>query len=120
MAGATSWNSELPSGRNPFWIKDEALAELGLHAGQAVGVDTQAEPADGELVLAEVETDELADRLVRRYRLETGTGLTILSAPGAADLRLTPEQVLVLGVIRSRVRFARAADGIPRVVEEPL
>ena len=38
-AGAFSWNSELPSGRNPFWIRDEALNGLGLHPGDAVSVD---------------------------------------------------------------------------------
>ena len=68
MSSATSWNSELPSGRNPFWIKDEALADLGLHVGDAVSVDTRREPEEGELTLLEVETDELSDRLVRRFR----------------------------------------------------
>ena len=34
--GAFSWNSELPSGRNPFWIRDEALSGIGLHAGEVI------------------------------------------------------------------------------------
>src|SRR5207253_1126394 len=80
MSGATSWNSELPSGRNPFWIKDEALADLGLHVGDAVSVDTRREPADGELALVEVETDDLADRLVRRYFAEAGDRVRLVAA----------------------------------------
>ena len=63
MSGVTSWASELPSGHNPFWIKDEALADLDLHPGQAVGIDTRREPVDGDLVLAEVELEELIDRV---------------------------------------------------------
>ena len=66
-AGAFSWNSELPSGHNPFWIRDEGLAGLGLHRGDAVSVDTRAEPQDGDLVVAEAEVDGDSQRLARRY-----------------------------------------------------
>ena len=122
MSGATSWNSELPSGRNPFWIKDEALAGLGLHAGDAVSVDTRAEPAAGDLVLVEVETDELADRLVRRLELDQGTGSTRFSAPNGdyPDLLLASDQFIVLGVVRGRVRFETADEDSVRVIEEAL
>jgi len=65
--GAYSWNSELPSGHNPFWIRDEALSGLGLHAGDAVSVDTRAEPRDGDLVVAEVERQDDSQRTARRY-----------------------------------------------------
>ena len=122
MSGVTSWASELPSGHNPFWIKDEALADLGLHAGQAVGVDTRREPADGDLVLAEIELEDLADRLVRRYQHRPGDDLIHLRAAGAGydDLALAPEQVLVLGVVSSRVRFEPLDDGQLRAIETPL
>jgi SOS-response transcriptional repressor LexA len=121
MSGVTSWNSELPSGRNPFWIKDESLATLGLHAGDVVGVDTRREPSDGDLALVEVETDELADRLVRRYFAAGPDGVRLV-APGAdqPELRLAPDQLIVLGVVCSRVRFETGGGQDVRVVEEPL
>jgi SOS-response transcriptional repressor LexA len=119
---ATSWNSELPSGRNPFWIKDEALAGLGLHAGDAVSVDTRREPADGDLVLVEVETDELADRLVRRYYAQEAEQQVRLVAahPEAPDLWISVDQLIVLGVVSGRVRIETTAGQDVRVVESPL
>lgn len=121
MSGVTSWASELPSGRNPFWIKDEALADLGLHAGDAVGVDTAANPEPGDLVLAEVETDDLADRLVRRYLAEPdGSRVRLLAASTAfPELVLEPDQLIILGVVRSRVRFESGSTGV-QVSETPL
>ena len=116
-AGAYSWNSELPSGRNPFWIRDEALAGLGLHAGDAVSVDTRAEPRNGDLVVVEVDLDGDSLRTARRFfaaadrvRLESvGDPVDILDLP--------VEEVMVMGVIAARVRFS--PDG-NEVVEEPL
>jgi SOS-response transcriptional repressor LexA len=70
--GAFSWNSELPSGRNPYWIRDEALSGLGLHSGDAVSVDTRAEPRDGDLVVVEVELDDDSLRTARRYFASAG------------------------------------------------
>lgn len=121
MSGATSWNSELPSGHNPFWIKDEALAGLGLHVGDAVGIDTRHEPADGDLVLVEVETEDLADRLVRRYHPD-GPGRVRLVAPGsdAPELRLGEDELIVLGVVAGRVRFEPSGGEAVRVIEEPI
>ena len=121
MSGVTSWNSELPSGHNPFWIKDDALAALGLRAGDAVGVDTRRDPLDGDLVLVEVETDELSDRLVRRYYAD-GPDRVRLVAPGSggSDLVLTEDQLIVLGVVSSRVRFEPTGDEEMRVIEEPI
>jgi SOS-response transcriptional repressor LexA len=118
---ATSWNSELPSGRNPFWIKDEALASLGLHAGDAVSVDTRREAVAGDLVLVEIETDELTDRLVRRYVPEDEHGEVRLLAAGPElpELRLRPEQLMVLGVVCGRVRFEPVGEAV-RVVESEL
>jgi SOS-response transcriptional repressor LexA len=122
VSGVTSWASELPSGHNPFWLKDEALADLGLHAGQAVGVDTRREPVDGDLVLAEIELDDLADRLVRRFQPLPGDDLVRLRAagPGYPDLTLASDQLLVLGVVCSRIRFEAVAGGPPRAIETPL
>jgi SOS-response transcriptional repressor LexA len=111
---AYSWNSELPSGRNPFWIRDEALAGLGLHAGDAVSVDTCANPCDGDLVVAEVDLDGDPLRLARRYfarddeiRLE-GVGASV------EPIETSAENVMVLGVVVGRLRFR------PEPVEEPL
>ena len=118
---ATSWNSELPSGRNPFWIKDEALARLGLHTGDAVSVDTRTEPADGDLALVEIETDELTDRLVRRYFVEADGAVRLAAANSEfPELRPQPDQMMVLGVVRSRVRFEATAAEAVRVIEEPI
>ena len=121
--GAFSWNSELPSGHNPFWIRDEGLAGLGLHEGDAVSVDTWTEPRDGDLVVAEADVagDGDARRLARRYfaagsqvRLEpVGEG-----AGGDVDvLELGPESVIIMGVIAGRLRFV--SQGNPPI-EEPL
>jgi SOS-response transcriptional repressor LexA len=117
VPGAYSWNSELPSGRNPFWMRDEALAGLGLHAGDAVSVDTRTEPRDGDLVVVEAEMDGDSLRTARRYfvagdrvRLE-GVG------EGVEALELPADSVMVMGVIAARLRFA-PGGGEP--VEEPL
>jgi SOS-response transcriptional repressor LexA len=117
--GAFSWNSELPSGRNPFWIRDEALAGLGLHPGDAVSVDTRAEPQDGDLVVVEVELEDDSLRTARRY-FSSGDRVR-LEPVGAAEemqtIELPAEQVIVMGIIAARLHFA--TDGAAPV-EEPL
>ena len=115
--GAFSWNSELPSGRNPFWIRDEALAGLGLHAGDAVSVDTRAEVRDGDLVVVEVELDGDSVRTARRY-FTAGDRVRLEGAgEGVEPLDLAADSVMVMGVIAARLRF-RDEDEPP--VEEPL
>jgi SOS-response transcriptional repressor LexA len=110
---AFSWNSELASGHNPFRIRDDALAGLGLHPGDTVAVDTNAQPVDGDLVVAEAEIEGDSLRLARRYSL-SGDCIRLESADGAA-LVLPADSVIVLGVISARVRFDGAA-----ATEEPL
>jgi len=115
--GAFSWNSELPSGRNPFWIRDEALAGVGLHAGDAVSVDTRAEPSNGDLVVADAEVDGDSQRLARRY-LSLGDQVRLEGTGQAFDvLELSADSVIVMGVIVGRLHFS---DGGAQVVEEPL
>ncbi len=118
-AGAFSWNSELPSGRSPFWIRDEALAGVGLHPGDAVSVDTRAEPRDGDLVVVEVELDGDSQRLARRYAQLRDLDQIRLDPVGGAlpPLELPSEQVMVMGVIVGRLRFE---EGGARVLEEPI
>jgi SOS-response transcriptional repressor LexA len=112
---AYSWNSELPSGRNPFWIRDEALSGLGLHAGDAVSVDTRAEPRDGDLVVVEVEVDGDSQRLARRY-LTVGDRIRLEPIGGPAEpLEIEPEEMIVMGVIAARLTFE---GDTPR--EDPL
>src|SRR4030081_2948127 len=91
--GAFSWNSELPSGRNPFWIRDEALAGVGLHTGDAVSVDTGAEPRDGDLVVVDAEVDGDSVRLARRY---FAVGDEIHLEPQGVDTQAAAVDVLVL------------------------
>src|SRR3977135_4317492 len=96
--GAFSWNSELPSGRNPFWIRDEALSGLGLHPGDAVSVDTSAEPRNGDLVVVEAEIDGDSLRIARRY-FATGDQVRLEPDGGAeATLELPAEDLIVMGV----------------------
>ena len=104
--GAFSWNSELPSGRNPFWIRDEALSGLGLHAGDAVSVDTRVEPIDGDSL-----------RIARRYFAESDHVRLEPDHPGAETLELPAEDIIVLGVVVARVRISPSGD---HVTEEPL
>jgi SOS-response transcriptional repressor LexA len=112
---AYSWNSELPSGRNPFWIRDDALAGVGLHPGDAVSVDTRAEPQDGDLVVVEVEIDGDSQRLARRYTV-AGDNVRLEPVGGEAEpLEVPSDSVIVMGVIAARVRFE--AD---TASEEPL
>ncbi len=116
---AFSWNSELPSGRNPFWIRDEALAGLGLHVGDAVSVDTRAEPNSGDLVVVEVEIEDDSLRTARRYvrRSDEMVRLEPVGAPDEVEpLELPAESVMVMGVIAARLRLQ--PDGAP--VEEPI
>jgi SOS-response transcriptional repressor LexA len=116
---AYSWNSELPSGRNPFWIRDEALAGLGLQPGDAVSVDTRAEPHDGDLVVVEVEVDGDSQRLARRYVQidETHVRLEPVGGQEEKPLEVAAESLIVMGVIAARVRFE---DGGRRAIEEPI
>ena len=116
--GTFSWNSELPSGHNPYWIRDEALAGLGLHPGDAVSVDTRAEPSDGDLVVAEVELDDDSLRTARRYFLR-GERIRLEAVGEPLEpIELPAEQIMVMGVIVARVRLATDAAEPP--TEEPL
>src|SRR5437660_425086 len=104
-SGAFSWNSELPSGRNPYWIRDEALSGLNLHAGDAVSVDTQAEPRDGDLVVAEVELDDDSLRTARRY-FRTGENVRLEAVGEPVEpIELPADQVIIMGVVVARLRF---------------
>jgi SOS-response transcriptional repressor LexA len=114
--GAFSWNSELPSGRNPFWIRDAALSGVGLMPGDAVSVDTRAEPRDGDLVVVEVEIDGDSQRLARRYSSDGATVRLESVGDVSGTLELPAYQVIVMGVINGRVRFSDADTPI----EEPL
>jgi SOS-response transcriptional repressor LexA len=105
----------LPSGRNPYWIRDEALAGLGLHVGDAVSVDTRAEPRDGDLVVIEVELEDDSLRTARRY-FSDGQRIRLEGDDGE-PLEVDADQAIVMGVIVARLRFA-ADGGSPR--EEPL
>jgi SOS-response transcriptional repressor LexA len=116
--GAFSWNSELPSGRNPFWIRDESLAGLDLHSGDAVSVDTQADPADGDLVVVDVELEDDSVRTARRFFHAPDDRVRLEPVGDAAEsLELPAESVIVMGVIRGRLRFA-SDQAAP--TEEPL
>jgi SOS-response transcriptional repressor LexA len=115
-AGAYSWNSELPSGRNPFWMRDEALAGLGLHTGDAVSVDTRVEARDGDLVVVEAEVDGDSLRTARRY-FAVGDQVRLEAVGEGIDpLELPADSVIIMGVIAARLTFA--ASGEP--IEEPL
>jgi SOS-response transcriptional repressor LexA len=115
---AYSWNSELPSGRNPFWIRDEALSGLGLHPGDAVSVDTRADPRDGDLVVAEVELDDDSLRTARRYFLR-GERIRLEAVSESMEpIELPTEQVIIMGVIAARLRLSSDAAEPP--IEEPL
>jgi len=116
-AGAFSWNSELPSGRNPFWIRDEALSGLGLHPGDAVSVDTRAEPTNGDLVVVEAEIDGDSLRIARRYFAEADHVRLEPDNPAEATLELPAENIIVMGVIVARVRISPTGD---HITEEPL
>ena len=116
-AGAFSWNSELPSGRNPFWIRDDALSGLGLHPGDAVSVDTRAEPRDGDLVVVEAEVDGDSLRLARRYFAD---GDQVRLEPVGAEvaaLVVPAENIIVMGIIVARVHISPTGD---QVTEESL
>jgi SOS-response transcriptional repressor LexA len=115
--GAFSWNSELPSGRNPYWIRDEALSGLGLHSGDAVSVDTRAEPRDGDLVVVDVELDDDSLRTARRYFASAGRVRLEAVGEPLEPIELGPEQVMVMGVIAARLRFSAEASSPS---EEPL
>jgi SOS-response transcriptional repressor LexA len=112
---AYSWNSELPSGHNPFWIRDEALSGLRLHTGDAVSVDTRAEARTGDLVVVELEVDGDSVRMARRY-IESGERIRLESVGDDAEVVEAPaDQVIIMGVIAGRLRF----NG-DEAVEEPL
>ena len=115
--GAFSWNSELPSGRNPFWMRDEALAGLGLHTGDAVSVDTRVEARDGDLVVVEAEVDGDSLRTARRYFARDDQVRLEAVGEGIAPLELPADSVIIMGVIAARLNFP-PGGGSP--TEEPL
>ena len=107
----------MPSGRNPFWIRDEALSGIGLHAGDAVSIDTRVEPSNGDLVVVEAEVDGDSLRLARRYS-SIGDQVRLEGIGEAVEpLELSAESVIVMGVIVGRLRFSA---GGAQVIEEPL
>jgi SOS-response transcriptional repressor LexA len=111
-SGAFSWNSELPNGRSPFWIRDDALASLGLHVGDAVSVDTSVNPRDGDLVVVEAEVDGDSLRLARRL-FHDGQRLRLEAAGDADDreiLEIDADAVIVMGVIVARLQFSANHD----------
>ena len=111
-SGAFSWNSELPNGRSPFWIRDDALASLGLHVGDAVSVDTSVEPRDGDFVVVEAEVDGDSLRLARRL-FHDGQQLRLEAAGDADDreiLEIDADAVIVMGVIVARLKFSANGD----------
>jgi SOS-response transcriptional repressor LexA len=116
-SGAFSWNSELPSGRSPFWVTDDALSGLGLHKGDAVSVDTRAEPQDGDFVVVEAEVDDDSRRIARRY-FAVGNRIRLEAIDGGTEVLDLPEDsVIVMGVIAARLRFSASGD---MAIEEPL
>jgi SOS-response transcriptional repressor LexA len=117
VGGAFSWNSELPSGRNPFWVRDEALSGVGLHVGDAVSVDTRAEPRDGDLVVVEAEVEGDSLRTARRYFAEGDRLRLEAVADGIEPLELPADAVIIMGVIVARLQFSAQGD---QVNEEPL
>ena len=70
-------------------------------------------------MLVEVETDELSDRLVRRYFATPDEVRLAAENPAYSDLVLMPDQLLVLGVVRTKVRFEEQGQAV-RVVEQPI
>ncbi|MDQ3809311.1 MAG: hypothetical protein M3336_03380 [Chloroflexota bacterium] len=116
--GVFSWHSELPSGRNPFWIRDDALRGVGLGNGDAVAVDTRAEPRDGDLVVAEAEIDGDSRRLARRYFADGAqVRLEPVGDTSTLTLLLPSDSVIIMGVIAARLRFD---PGSNQAIEEPL
>ncbi len=120
MAAAFGHNSELPGGRVPFWIKDDALIGLGLRRGDAVAIDSQRTPDNGDLVLVEVVVDEDSDRTVRRYFEDGGMVTLSAASPAVPDLLVPLEQLFVVGVVTSRVRYQPVDDERTRIIEEPI
>ena len=116
-AGAFSWNSELPSGHSPYWIQDEGLAAFGLHRGDAVSVDTRAEPRSGDLVVVEADLGDESRRMARRYTLEDDRVRLDPLGGDEPPLELPAESVIVMGVIRGRLRLQEGGAG---AIEEPL
>jgi SOS-response transcriptional repressor LexA len=115
-SGAFSWNSELPSGRNPFWIRDEALAGLGLHVGDAVSVDTRAEPREGDLVVVEVELDDDSVRTARRWAPIDDERVRLEGVGGAVEpIEVGTDRLIVMGVVAARLRLTGT-----EAIEEPL
>jgi SOS-response transcriptional repressor LexA len=115
-SGAFSWHSELPSGRNPFWIRDEALAGLGLHVGDAVSVDTRAEPRAGDLVVVEVDLDDDSLRTARRWAPIDAERVRLEGVGGAVEpIEVDRDQLMVLGVVAARLRLTASA-----AIEEPF
>lgn len=119
MDHAVSWNSELPSGRNPFWVRDDAMAPLGLRRGEAVSVDTRREPADGDLVAVEVEVDDESLRTIRRYFRDRDHVRLAAADLATPELRVHEDALIVMGVVYGRLRFETRPDGLV-AVEEPI
>ena len=119
MDNAVSWNSELPSGRNPFWVRDEAFLEIGLRPGEAVSVDTRREPTRGDLVVVELELDDESVRTIRRYFPEGQEVRLVAANPTFPELRIANDEIIVMGVVCARLRYEEQDGGV-KVTEEAL
>jgi len=99
-------------------VRDEALAGLGLHPGDAVSVDTRAEPHDGDLVVVEVELEDDSLRTARRF-FQAGDRVRLESVgePRLEPIDVPIAQVMIMGVIAARLRLE--TDG-SAPIEEPL
>lgn len=102
---AFSWNSELPSGHNPFWIRDDALSGLGLRSGDGVSVDTRAEPCVGDLVVCEVEDEDGDSRRIARRLVALGDTVRLETVGEGTPIEVPSEHIMLMGVIRGRVRL---------------
>ncbi|MCC7106012.1 MAG: hypothetical protein IT307_12790 [Chloroflexi bacterium] len=116
---AVSWNSELPSGRSPFWVRDEAMAVLGLHPGGAVSVDTRRDPVDGDLVVVELEIDDDSIRTIRFVHRD-GERLRFTAANSReAAIVVDEDACIIMGVVHGRLRFEQRSGQLA-AIEEPI
>jgi SOS-response transcriptional repressor LexA len=116
---AVSWNSELPSGRSPFWVRDEAMAALGLHPGGAVSVDTRRDPTEGDLVVVELEVDDESIRTIRFFYTEGERFRFTAASSSEAAIEVDPDACIVMGVVHGRLRFEERAGQLA-AIEEPI
>lgn len=93
---AADWDGAWPSAKT-IVARGEALAGFGIHDGDTLDVDMDSEPAEGDIVAANLPG---MGRILRQLRFVGGAALLCSSNPERPAIPVDPNYVLTLRTVR--------------------